>query len=200
MKSPRGNGAPHNYRLRFHLYTPVINYDIPYAEFSPTFINLEERVFAAYNSLVETGNVQMPTEEDRKMSRSIFMGERNASDEMLSRPGVVSHLAAILDEYDKTVVKSAAQLRTYVTNKLILESENADPRIRIKSLEMLGKISDVGLFTDKTEITMRHRPTEELEQMLRERLTKVIEGEVVEAPRKMPATPLDITDVLGPTA
>jgi hypothetical protein len=37
----------------------------------------------------------------------------------------------------------------------------------------------VGLFTDKTEITMRHRPTEELEQMLRERLTRVIEGEVV---------------------
>jgi hypothetical protein len=63
---------------------------------------------------------------------------------------------------------------------------------------MLGKISDVGLFTDKTEITMRHRPTEELEQMLRERLTKVIEGEVTEAPRKMPAAPLDITDVLGP--
>ena len=80
-----------------------------------------------------------------------------------------------------------------------LESENADPRIRIKSLEMLGKISDVGLFTDKTEITMRHRPTEELEQMLRERLTKVIEGEVTEAPRRFQTTPLDITDVLGPT-
>jgi hypothetical protein len=49
----------------------------------------------------------------------------------------------------------------------------------MKSLELLGKISDVGLFTDKTEITMRHRPTEELEQLLRERLTRVIEGEVV---------------------
>lgn len=199
MKSPRGNGAPHNYRLRFHLYTPVINYDIPYAEFTPTFINLEDRVLAAYNALVEIGNVQMPTEEERETSRSVFMGHRNATDEMLSQPGVVAHLASILNEYDKTVVKSAAQLRTYVTNKLIIESDNPDPRIRIKSLEMLGKISDVGLFTDKTEITMRHRPTEELEQMLRERLTKVIEGEVVEAPRKMPATPLDITDVLGPT-
>lgn len=180
------------------MYTPRINFDIPYAEFSPTFINLEDRVAAAFNSLIETGSVQMPTEDERRVSRSIFMGERNATDEILSRPGVVAHLAAILDEYDKTVVKSAAQLRTYITNKLILESENADPRIRIKSLEMLGKISDVGLFTDKTEITMRHRPTEELEQMLRERLTKVIEGEVVEAPRKMPDTPLDITDVLGP--
>jgi len=181
------------------LYKPVINYDIPYAEFTPTFIDLEDRVLAAYNALVEIGNVQMPTDEERKASRSVFMGEQNATDELLSRPGVVAHLAAILNEYDKTVVKSAAQLRTYITNKLIIESENPDPRIRIKSLEMLGKISDVGLFTDKTEITMRHRPTEELEQMLRERLTKVIEGEVTEAPRKMPASPLDITDVIGDT-
>jgi len=180
------------------LYMPRINYDIPYAEFTPTFINLEDRVFAAFNSLVETGNVRVPTEEERIASRAVFDGSNLASDELLSNPGVVSHLAAILNEYDKTVVKSAAQLRTYITNKLIIESTNPDPRIRIKSLEMLGKISDVGLFTDKTEITMRHRPTEELEQMLRERLTKVIEGEVTEAPRKMPAAPLDITDVLGP--
>lgn len=182
------------------MYTPRINYDIPYAEFTPTFINLEDRVLAAFRALEEVDGFAEPTEEERETSRAVFTGRRTVTDEMLASPGMVTHLAAILNEYDKTVVKSAAQLRTYITNKLILESENADPRIRIKSLEMLGKISDVGLFTDKTEITMRHRPTEELEQMLRERLTKVIEGEVVEAPRKMPDTPLDITDVLGPDA
>jgi hypothetical protein len=56
----------------------------------------------------------------------------------------------------------------------------------MKSLELLGKISDVGLFTDKTEITMRHRPTEELEQLLRERLTRVIEAEVTPTTRPAP--------------
>jgi hypothetical protein len=87
-------------------------------------------------------------------------------------------------------------MRTYVTNKLILETENPDPRIRLKSLELLGKISDVGLFTDKTEITLRHRPTEELEQMLRERLTQVIENEVFE-PRADAKTPakLDLSEI-----
>lgn len=180
------------------MYTPIINFDIPLAEFTPTFENLEDRVFAAYSSLYEIGNLVAPTEQDRQDSRAVFSGEKNVSDEMLSRPGMVAHLASILDEYDKTVVKSAAQLRTYITNKLIIESENPDPRIRIKSLEMLGKISDVGLFTDKTEITMRHRPTEELEQMLRERLTKVIEGEVTAPPKTFSAPPLDITDVIGP--
>jgi hypothetical protein len=65
----------------------------------------------------------------------------------------------------------------------------------MKSLELLGKISDVGLFTDKTEITMRHRPTEELEQMLRERLTRVIEGEVVpNTPSRLPEISVDDVD------
>jgi hypothetical protein len=94
------------------------------------------------------------------------------------------------------VIKSAQQIRTYVTNKLIMESANADPRIRMKSLEMLGKISDVGLFTDKTEITMRHRPTEELEQMLRERLTKVLEAEVVDnAKPETKKIQIDVSDI-----
>jgi len=94
-------------------------------------------------------------------------------------------------------VKSAQQMRTYVTNKLIAETANPDPRIRMKSLELLGKISDVGLFTDKTEITMRHRPTEELEQMLRERLTKVLEAEVVDntAKPKTSQIKIDISDI-----
>jgi hypothetical protein len=53
----------------------------------------------------------------------------------------------------------------------------------------------VGLFTDKTEITMRHRPTEELEQMLRERLTRVIEGEVVpNTPSRLPEISVDDVD------
>jgi hypothetical protein len=84
-----------------------------------------------------------------------------------------------LDEYDKVVVQSANQLRTYVTNKLIVDSANPDPRVRLKCYELLGKISDVGLFTDKTEVTMRHRPTEELEQLLRERLMKTLDAEPI---------------------
>jgi hypothetical protein len=142
----------------------------------------------------------VPSEDDRRASHSIFSGAQKATDEMLSHPGTVAHLASILNEYDKQVVQSAGQLRTYVTNRLILETDNGDPRIRIKALEMLGKISDVGLFTDKTEITMRHRPTAELEQMLRERLTKVVEGDFVEVPPKFETKPLDITDIVGPQA
>lgn len=170
------------------MYTPVIDYDVPLADYSPTFESLEHRVAAAMSSLVDINAVPDfgdISESDKIKSRAIFMGERLASDADLADPPVIAHLSALLNAYDHSVVRSAAQLRTYITNKLLEETANPDPRIRLRSLELLGKVSDVGLFTDKTEITMRHKPTEELEQMLRERLTKVIEGEIVDpAPAK----------------
>jgi hypothetical protein len=149
-------------------------------------------------AIVDTDSLPDPseiTEFDKDNARDIFAGNKLASDEDLSSPQTVVYLQSLLNEYDKVVVKSASQIRTYVTNKLIAETANPDPRIRMKSLELLGKISDVGLFTDKTEITMRHRPTEELEQMLRERLTRVIEGEVVpNTPTRLPEISVDDVD------
>jgi hypothetical protein len=175
------------------MYQTLIDFDVPMADYTPTFESLEQRVAAALSTLVETDSLPTPdaiTELDQMVSRSTFLGERNISDDELAYPGVVAHLGALLNEYDKTIVQSAGQLRTYITNRLLVESDNKDARIRMKALEMLGKISDVGLFTDKTEITMRHRPTEELEQMLRERLTRVIEAEVVpDIPTPPPAEP-----------
>lgn len=179
-------------------YQVTIDYDVPFADYSPTFESLEDRVAAALATLTDTDSFPDAIDQlDQAMSRSIFVGDRLASDADLSQPGVIAHIGALLTEYDRTVVKSAAQLRTYITNRLILESDSPDPRIRLKALEMLGKVSDVGLFTDKTEITMRHKPTEELEQLLRERLTKVIEAEVT-APPPMPtqkATQIDFSEL-----
>ena len=181
------------------MYQPVIDFDVPLASYSPTFESLETRVAAAMSALVDTNNLPAPNEiddEDKRKAREVFLGNELASDEDLASPGMVVYLQSLLSEYDTVVVQSAAQMRTYVTNRLLAETANPDPRIRMKSLELLGKISDVGLFTDKTEITMRHRPTEELEQMLRERLTKVLEAEVVD--NKKPSishVKIDISDV-----
>lgn len=155
---------------------PEIDTDIPYAEYPPTFEDLQARINAAFNSLAEIADTIEVTDEDISNARSVFTGNQPATNTLLSSPGTVVHIKAILDEYDKVVVQTAAQLRTYVTNKLIVDSTNPDPRIRLKCYELLGKISDVGLFTDKTEVTMRHRPTEELEQLLRERLMKTLDA------------------------
>jgi hypothetical protein len=76
----------------------------------------------------------------------------------------------LLQDFGVSVVKSAQQVRNLVTNKLIVESDNPDPKVRLKALEMLGKISDVGLFTEKSEVTITHTSDNELRRRLREKL------------------------------
>ena len=94
----------------------------------------------------------------------------------------------ILTEFGASVVESAVTVRHLVTNKLILETENPDPRVRIRALELLGKISDVGLFAEKSEVTVTHQSTDDLKAKLRRKLEKLVnpvdeiimDGEVID--------------------
>jgi hypothetical protein len=52
-------------------------------------------------------------------------------------------------------------------------------------LELLGKISDVGLFTDRSEVTVTHRSTDDLRSNLQEKLALL----------RKKANAVEITDV-----
>lgn len=92
----------------------------------------------------------------------------------LNTPATVQHLYVMLADYDHQVVEEAVQLRRYVTNKLIEDTGLSDPRHRLRALELLGKISDVGLFSDKTEITVKNVTAEDLEAQIRSKLFKIL--------------------------
>ena len=83
----------------------------------------------------------------------------------------------ILKEFGQSVVQSSQQIRHMVTNKLILETENNDPRVRLKALELLGKVSDVGLFSEKSEVTITHQSSDDLKQQLKQKLERMINPE-----------------------
>lgn len=95
-------------------------------------------------------------------------------DSMILTPSGAIQVNTVLTAFDMAVVQDAKRIRNYVTNKLILESENMDARIRIKALEMLGKISDVGLFSERTEVTINNRSTLELENTLKDKLRRLM--------------------------
>lgn len=109
-----------------------------------------------------------------------------------SRPAV-KRLDSMLSELDEEIVNVAVRLRSYTTNKLIEESENPDPKVRIKALELLGKVKDVGLFTEKVEVTHKTKSDDELEAEIRQRLEiymgklDIVDAEEVEEkPEKTP--------------
>lgn len=160
------------------MYEPDFDTDHDFAQAPPDFADLRAKVDAAMRAIDFVGARVEVDEDAQALARQAVADPENA---MVQTPASIIHIKMLLSEYDRQVVHSTVTIRNYVTNKLIQESDHADPRIRMKALELLGKISDVGLFTDKTEITYKHRPTEELERLLQEKLMKVIDHDPVEA-------------------
>tara|TARA_R100001086_G_scaffold248001_1_gene183808 strand:- start:5361 stop:5867 length:507 start_codon:yes stop_codon:yes gene_type:complete len=111
----------------------------------------------------------MPIEvdtEDELFAQSILKKDSPLKTKEIFKPGAAIKLGAILTEYDMQVAKDAAQLRTVATNKLIELMSDPDPKIQIRAIELIGKIADVGLFAERTEITIGTRSTEDLEKEL----------------------------------
>jgi hypothetical protein len=86
----------------------------------------------------------------------------------------------ILDEFGRLVVTDSVKIRNLITNKLLLESEHDDAKVRLRALELLGKISDVGLFSEKREITVTHQTSDELRESLRSKLSKLVGDETLD--------------------
>lgn len=99
------------------------------------------------------------------------------------RPASLVLVSEILNEFGQQVVQNAVEIRNLVTNKLLLESEHPDPRVRLKAIELLGKVSDVGLFVEKTERVVTVQTSDELKEQLRNKLSKLVrsEEEITEA-------------------
>lgn len=121
--------------------------------------------------------------EEEEASRKFYQSVQQVpiSPAKMHQPGVILKLSALLTEYDHEVVHEAASMRKYVTNRLF---EETDPKgktpkaLQIRALELLGKITEVGLFTERSEITVKTLPQEQLEARLYEKLKTLLPSEV----------------------
>jgi len=89
--------------------------------------------------------------------------------------GPLNQINNLLNAYDKRVVDDPAQIRYYATNRLLELTDDPDVKIRIKALELLGKVADVGLFADRTEITIKDNTTRDLEKELEAYFSKYVQ-------------------------
>jgi len=152
---------------------------VPIGSSTPKLTDRED-IFASAQTaklLQDLGDDIEVTEEDADRAQELFESARTPTKHERTLPGVMLHLEAMLSKYDHMVIEDAQQVRNYVTNRLLEESTDDDPRIRMRALELLGKISDVGLFTERKEITIHDKSTEELTDLLRSKLNRLIDGE-----------------------
>jgi hypothetical protein len=165
---------------------------IPFPEDNPVLANFREKAEAACKTAELLGIDVTPTDEDLAVAEQavydLAENEDKANKKLvkksspITRPATYYAVNDILKEFSVKVVDNANQIRLLVTNNLILETANEDPKIRIRALELLGKITDVGLFTEKSEVTINQRSSKELVDSLRAKIHKLM-------------TPTDVVDV-----
>jgi hypothetical protein len=90
----------------------------------------------------------------------------------IKTPAAVQHLVGMLTAYDWEFVQQARELRGYTVAKLLEECENPNANIRLKALGLLGKVTEVGLFTDKIEVKKTDLTDEEIDKKLKDKLAK----------------------------
>ena len=174
-------------------------------------LKLPERAAAlakTVDKLEEHGLDVTPNEDDKDVATALATSYAQNPDKTSQKvtnpkaatltPPSIRLTNDILTEFNHSVVESSRQLRNLVTNKLIIESENPDPRVRMRALELMGKISDVGLFAEKSEVTITHQTTDDIKEKLRGKLAKLVNPDpVIEDAVVLSAADIDIDVELG---
>jgi hypothetical protein len=173
---------------------PNLDKPIPVApHYSKGGKNMTERAKIAGNTALLLRELGLETsvspEEDAK-AKEMFerMQVDPAQEDKDKKPGanevalknvnVALKLGDYISEYEKQVVADKIQVRTIVVNRLMEISKDEDNKTALKALELLGKASD--LFTERAEITITHRTSEELKAAIKERIAQLMQKQQIE--------------------
>jgi len=139
---------------------------------------------AATTPLVDfNAHSELLTEIDRQGAQRAFAAvtspeaEPDAKKEALLAlrvPPAVKHLAGMLSQYDWAFVEQAKEIRGYVVSQLLEETKNPDARIRLRALELTGKLTEVGSFMERVTVTKTDASSAELEERIRTRLARLL--------------------------
>lgn len=172
------------------LITPEVGIPLPLDVTPEEVEQFRERAAAAVatlRELMESGAEVEVSDSDSVVAHQIFAGQQPLS-VAKTPPGAILKLEAMLSHYDHEFLGANRRIANYVTNRLLEETEDEDPKVRLKALELLGKRRGVNLFSDQLEVTVKQKQTQDLETELTSLLEKymgnaeVVDVEVNESP------------------
>lgn len=100
---------------------------------------------------------------------------------LASNPVISTVIEAYKQAFEAREYHKPAQIRELLINQLVQHSLNEDfpPAQRVKSLELLGKLSDVGAFTERKESVVIHE-SGKLKERLLDQLKTIVGGDIQE--------------------
>jgi len=163
---------------------PTKDHKVPYdlAEEKPSTLLEEMAVAGNTAELQESLGASLDisegdVEREKELLRAVAESKKPTN---LSNQTTAFAAAAFLRAYGQQLAMDAAQARAAITNKLMEIADCGDPRYELKALELLGKHSDIGIFTERSEVTINYKNPEELEKAIKERVKNLLNATVVE--------------------
>lgn len=183
-------------------YMPIVNIEptdsvpIPFNTDDEATSSFEEEVAVAANTVevqVAMGaKLELDDDPEKEKERiEKALSKRKSSE--LTNPNTAFAAAAFLRTYGQQIALDVAQARSAITHKLMELANCGDPKYELKALELLGKHSDIGLFSERSEITINYKDPSELEQAIKERVKRLLNADIIDV------TPVgvDLDDNLG---
>lgn len=176
---------------------PTDAHPVPFsldAETPSTFVEEVQVAGATAELLFELGaplEVDPETaDREKKLLEAVTKGKKK---EPLQRINTAFAASAFLKTYGASMAFDAVQARTAITTKLMEIANCGDTKFELKALELLGKHSDIGLFTERSEITINYKTPEALEDAIKERVKRLLNADIIDV------TPLgmDLDEELG---
>lgn len=85
-----------------------------------------------------------------------------------------------LRAYGQNLAYDVATARAAITNKLLEIANCGDRKHELRALELLGKHSDIGLFTERSEIVIKHKTSTDLEKEIVSRLQRLLHSDLID--------------------
>lgn len=176
---------------------PAKDHPVPYDTREEKLGSYLEEVTVAGNTAelqVGLGANLVVTEADQEKEKTLLEAvAKGKKSKNLTNQSTAFAAAAFLRTYGHQLAMDAVQARAAITNKLMEIANCGDARFELKALELLGKHSDIGIFTERSEITVNYKNPDDLEKAIKERVKRLLNATVVEV------TPLEdsIDEELG---
>ena len=185
---------------------PTRDHKVPYSLDDETPKTLLDELAVAGNTAelqVEMGApLELPNKADQEKLNNLIKdarrnpagkGNGNTLSPALTQTNTAYATASFLRNYGQMLAFDAAQARAAITHKLMEIADCGDIKHELRALELLGKHSDIGLFTERSEITINHKTPEALENAIKERIKRLLNADIIDV------TPIgmDLDEELG---
>lgn len=163
---------------------PTSEHPVPYSEEDETPTSFLDQVGVLANTAELQVNLGAPLEisEDtaEREKQLLEAALRSKKIDGFQTPNTALAAAGFLRTYGAQVALDVAAARSAITHKLMEIADCGDPKYELRALELLGKHSDIGLFTSRSEVTINYKNPEDLENAIKERVKRLLNADIID--------------------